>query len=43
MTDSDSPAPLWKTVLIAGVALLVVTGLFVVLFNLPVVTGFVPA
>jgi TRAP-type mannitol/chloroaromatic compound transport system permease small subunit len=41
--DTHRPKPaLWKSVIIAGVVLLVVAGLFDVLFNLPVVTGNVP-
>lgn len=40
-THEPKPA-LWKSVIIAATVLLVVAGLFVVLFNLPVVTGEVP-
>jgi hypothetical protein len=32
----------WKTLIIAAMTLLAVAGMFVVLFNLPVVTGVVP-
>jgi TRAP-type mannitol/chloroaromatic compound transport system permease small subunit len=40
-THEPKPA-LWKSVIIAGIALLVLAGLFAVFFNLPVVTGEVP-
>jgi len=41
-THQPKPA-LWKSVIIAAMVMLVAAGLFVVWFNLPVVTGVVPA
>lgn len=41
--DADEPSPaLWKSVTIAALVVLVAAALFVLLFNLPVVTGEVP-
>ena len=42
MRDQNETPAKWKTAVIAAIALLVVAGLFVVMFNLPVVTGEVP-
>lgn len=43
MVPHTDPQPaLWKTLIIGAVALLVVVGLIVVMFNLPIVTGDAP-
>lgn len=43
ISGTKPQAPLWKALLIGAIALLVIAGMFVVVFNLPVVTGYVPA
>ena len=40
--DPESRPSLWKSLIIAAIVLLVITGLAVVMFNLPIVTGDVP-
>jgi len=42
MHTQEPKGAMWKSAIIAAVALLVVAAMFVVLLNLPIVTGNVP-